>query len=183
MHLRKIVLGAVMAVSASIAAAQESPPIPLTLTTTGAGMLGTTFERSVSGLFVDVFTFTPASVAGGVSVVLTPLDSSVHFFSALLGNEGFSFLPESGATNFSFSSVVDAKTPLSLTVFGFAGNVDTLAEATGRYSGKINVQTVAAVPEPETYALLVCGLAVLGAAVRRRRAGHSCAGLAAATPR
>jgi hypothetical protein len=131
--------------------------------------LGTTFERSVSGLFVDVFSFTPATVAGTVSVTLTPLDSSVQFFAALLADQGFGFLPESGATNFSFAAMVDAAKPLSLTVFGFAGNADTLADAAGRYSGKIDVQTVAAVPEPETYALFLVGLAALSAAVRRRR--------------
>jgi len=97
--------------------------------------LGTTFERSVSGLFVDVFSFTPATVAGTVSVTLTPLDSSVQFFAALLADQGFGFLPESGATNFSFAAMVDAAKPLSLTVFGFAGNADTLADAAGRYSG------------------------------------------------
>jgi hypothetical protein len=131
--------------------------------------LGTTFERSVSGLFVDVFSFTPATVAGTVSVTLTPLDSSVQFFAALLADQGFSFLPESGATNFSFAAMADATKPLSLTVFGFAGNADTLVDAAGRYSGKIDVQTVAAVPEPETYALFLMGLAALGAGVKRRR--------------
>ena len=54
-------------------------------------------------------------------------------------------------------------------MFGFAGNADTLADAAGRYSGKIDVQTVAAVPEPETYALFLVGLAALSAAVKRRR--------------
>jgi len=169
MDPRKFVLGAVLAAAASFAAAQESPPIPLTLTTTGPGMLGTTFERSVSGLFVDVFSFTPATVGGTVSVTLTPLDSSVQFFAALLADQGFSFLPESGATNFSFAAMADATKPLSLTVFGFAGNADTLVDAAGRYSGKIDVQTVAAVPEPETYALFLMGLAALGAGVKRRR--------------
>ncbi|HEV8210994.1 MAG TPA: hypothetical protein VGP77_12760 [Vicinamibacterales bacterium] len=36
---------------------------------------------------------------------------------------------------------------------GFAGSTDTL-EAAGRYSVTISVQTTAAVPEPETFALL-----------------------------
>ena len=130
--------------------------------------LGTTFERSVSGLFVDVFSFTPATVAGTVSVTLTPLDSSVQFFAALLADQGFSFLPESGATNFSFAAMVDAAKPLSLTVFGSPAT-PTRSPMQRAGTPAIDVQTVAAVPEPETYALFLVGLAALSAAVKRRR--------------
>jgi hypothetical protein len=165
MNLRNSVLGAVLAITTSLAAAQEPPPIALTLLPTGAGTLSTTFERSVAGLFVDEFSFTPASVAGPVSVTLTPLEGPVNFFAALLNNEGFSFLPESGATSFSFQTTVDGTAPLSLTVFGYVGDPDTLVDAAGRYGGTITV-----IPEPETYALLLAGLGVVGAMARRRRA-------------
>lgn len=167
MNLKTLVMAGVLVVAASAVSAQEAAPIPLTLTPSGPNTLGTTFERSVTGLFVDVFSFTPARVAGTVSVSLVPLDSSINFFAALLNNEGFSFLPESGASTFSFQSVVDASTALSLTVFGYAGNPLTFTEASGRYSGTIQVQTVAVVPEPETYALLLAGLAAVGAMTKR----------------
>ena len=168
MKFLKMGASALLWAAATVATAQEAPAIPLTLTPTSASTLGVSFERSVSGLFIDVFSFTPASVAGTVSVTLTPLTNSVNFFAALLGDEGFSFYPESGATNFSFQSIVDSTRPLSLTVFGYAGDANVLTDAAGRYSGAIAVTTVAAVPEPETYALLTAGLLVLGAWRRRR---------------
>ena len=166
MNLKQLLVSAALVVATSSACAQDAA-IPLTLVSTGPNLLGTTFQRSVTGLFIDVFSFTPAAVAGTVSVKLMPIDSSINFFVALVNNDSFSFFPESGATNFSFQSVVDASSPLSLTVFGYAGDASTLTDGTGRYSGTIQVQTVAAVPEPETYALLLAGLATLGSMKRR----------------
>ena len=90
------------------------------------------------------------------------VDRSTNFFVALINADSFSFFPASGVTNFSFQSVVDASSPLSLTAFGYAGDASNLTDGTGRYSGTIQMQTVAAVPEPQTYALLLAGLAALG---------------------
>ena len=98
---------------------------------------------------------------------LMPIDRSTNFFVALINADSFSFFPASGVTNFSFQSVVDASSPLSLTVFGYAGDASNLTDGTGRYSGTIQIQTVAAVPEPETSALLLASLAALGAMTRR----------------
>ena len=166
MNLKQLVVSAALVVAASASCAQDAP-IPLTLVTTGPNLIGTTFQRSVSGMFIDMFSFMPADVAGTVSVTLMPLDTSINFFAALINGDSFGFFPESGATNFSFQSVVDARSPLSLTVFGYAGDASNLTDASGRYSGSIQVQTVAAVPEPETYVLLLAGLATLGALKRR----------------
>jgi hypothetical protein len=52
--------------------------------------------------------------------------------------------------------------------------VDTLLSAgamTVRYDSGINLLTVTAVPEPETYAMLLAGLAIVGSLVRRRNRG------------
>ena len=176
MNLKKFLVSTALAVAGSVAFAQDSAPIPLTLVSSGTNLLGTTFQRSVTGLFVDVFSFMPTSVQGTVSVSLVPSGSSINFYAALLNSQGFSFFPENGISTFSFQSAVDSTTPLSLTVFGYSGDPLVIGDASGTYSGTIQVQAVAAVPEPQTYALLVAGLGVLGA-VRKRStsAKRSCA--------
>lgn len=57
---------------------------------------------------------------------------------------------------------------LILTVHGYAGLLgSTGADIAASYSGTINVS---AVPEPETYALMLGGLALIGFVARRRKA-------------
>ena len=173
MRLNQIAVAGALALAASVPLAQEAPPIALVLSPAGGSTLSVTFQRAVTGLFVDTFVFSPASVSGPVSVTLTPLNGPVNFFAALLNDEGFSFLPESGATSFAFQANVGTNVPLSLQVLGFAGNVDTLEAAAGSYRGTISAQAVAVIPEPETYALMLAGLALLIAVrARRTQGGH-----------
>lgn len=166
MNLQALAAAAVLSLASTVSLAQPvEPPVALVLAPSGPGTLGTSFERSVSGLFVDTFTFTPSTFTGSVAVNLTSLSGPVNFFSALLNGERFSFLPESGQTSFAFQANVTAAMPLELTVLGFAGNADTLTAASGAYRGTI----VAVIPEPETYALMLGGLAAIGAMARRGR--------------
>ena len=153
---------------ASTASAQEVAPIALTLTPSGADTSSATFLGSRSGIFVDSFVFTPAALAGNVAVSFAPVSGPVTLFAALLNDEGFGFEPERGATTFSFQANVTADTPLALTILGYAGDAETLTDAAGSYRATITATTVAVIPEPETYALMLGGLALL-AATRRRR--------------
>ncbi len=173
MKFKLLVAAAALALSASASFAQDAP-IPLVLTPSGAGMFTATFQRTVTGLFIDTFSFTPASFSGNVAVSLTPLDGSINFFSALLNGEGFSFFPEDGHVKFEFQSAVNSGMPLELQVFGFAGDAETLTDMTSTYRGTITATAVGAIPEPQTYGLMLAGLALMAAigrsAKRRVRA-------------
>ena len=161
MNFKCLAAASMLALAAS-AGAQEAAPIPLVLAPSGAGMFGATFERSVTGLAVDTFTFTPPAFAGSVAVAFTPLAGPINFFSALLNGQGFSFDPDAGESTFAFRADVTADMPLELQLLVFAGDTDTLTAATGRYGGAITATAVTtAIPEPQTYALLLAGLALL----------------------
>lgn len=165
----KTLLGLAVAAAANLVSAQEATPaIGLVLAPAGAGSFSASFTQPVNGFFLDTFTFTPTSFTGNVAVSLVPSGPAVNFFAALLNDQGFSFFPESGATNFNFSANVGASMPLTLQVFGFAGNAEGNVEVSGlpaSYSGTIT----AAIPEPETYALMLAGLAFVGVWARRKR--------------
>ena len=53
---------------------------------------------------------------------------------------------------------------------GFCGEPGAYDDNDGSYRIKIGVNQVPAIPEPETYALMLAGLALLRVVARRRRA-------------
>ena len=175
MNFKMLAASAALAVAASASFAQDAPPtIPLVLTASAGNVLGTTFQRQVTGFFVDTFEFTPPTFSGMVSVTLASLSGPVSFFAAYLNGQGFSHFPEDGPT-FAFSAKVASDAPLTLLVSGFAGILGEDAApvaAAGTYSGTITAQA-AAIPEPQTYALMLAGLGVVGAMARRRQQGSA----------
>ena len=105
-----------VALAGSICASAGAQQV--TLTPGAPGMLSGSFTQAVNGLFIDTFSFSPASVGGLVSVVLSNVSGPVSFFTASLNDQNFSFFPESGATNFAFNATFASVVPLTLTVFG-----------------------------------------------------------------
>ena len=166
MTLKRLFIGAVLACSAG--AALADPP-PVTLTPSGSGMLSGAFTQLADGLIIDTFTFLPTTFAGMVSVTLSSLSGPVSFFTASLNDNNFSFFPESDGPDFSFAASVTADVPLTLTVFGAVLDDDGNPNGSGSYHGAINAASVAAVPEPETYVLMLAGIAAVGWNSRRKR--------------
>ncbi|MEO8930617.1 MAG: FxDxF family PEP-CTERM protein [Caldimonas sp.] len=167
MNLKCLLVAATLACSAGTVLAD---PPPVTLTPAGAGMFSGAFTQSADGLFIDTFTFLPTTFAGLVSVTLSSLSGPVSFFTASINDQNFSFLPESDGPDFSFAATVTNDVPLTLTVFGAVLGDDGNPAGMGSYHGTINAATVAAVPEPETYALMLAGIAAIGWGSRRKRA-------------
>jgi len=169
MNFNKSLIGLALAATASWASAQaETPAIGVVLAPAGAGTFSTSFTQPVNGFFLDTFTFTPATFSGNVAVSLVPSGPQVNFFAALLNDQGFSFFAESGATNFDFMATVNSSSPLRLQVFGFSGDEEGNVEVTGM-AGSYRATITAAIPEPETYALMLAGLAFVGFWARRKR--------------
>lgn len=105
----------------------------------------------------DVITFLGA-VAGVYNVVLQGSASFVNALTGTLNGQPLSIT--------SVGNVFTLFTTISTTSPDFALTLNGGALANSQYSGNI---TVSAIPEPETYALLLGGLGLMGFVARRRR--------------
>lgn len=133
-----------------------------------------------SGLFVDsiVFRLPPAlgSVTGNGAVSFTSVSGPVELVLATVASANGDLIAATDSfANIAIPSMLsfmNGMLPITLTVLGFAG--DAFADPsplTTIYRGSITVDVpVAAIPEPETYALMLAGLAGLGCVARRRKA-------------
>lgn len=171
MSLKHLAVATALAVAASGALADDQA---IDLTQTSLGVFAGSFSDThlVSGLFVDTFTFdlpsafgsllgsgdlTFASLSGPLSLVVATLDAANGFSVATPPDPASIAIPSS-------LLFADATAPLVLTVLGTAG--DPFADPVpvmGNYNGTITFNTsVAAVPEPETYELMLAGLICVG---------------------
>ena len=117
-----------------------------------------------AGTFTDVFTFTPSPTApvwasGGVINFSLFGFGDLGSITASLNNNPFTAsATEPGV--FTLDPVYLGPGPLTLTISGI------VTAAGGSYGGNLNVL---AVPEPETYAMMLGGLGLLGFLARRRK--------------
>lgn len=176
MPLKSLALAGALAVAALPCLAVDQNVV---LSPSGTGSFSAAFDAThlQSGLFVDSFVFslpsgsagllgnvalTFAALSGDISLVVATLDAANGAYTASPPDPASIAIP-------STLSLMNATAPLTLTVLGFAG--DPFADATpltASYSGRIAFTAVAAIAEPETYALMLAGLAGVGWAARRR---------------
>ena len=158
-------------------------------TTTNLGNVNsatpTSFSGSVlsAGPFNDIFSFVlPSNSGSGYDIHNLPISipgtgnfntllSSVSLFSnadGILFNSDDTFLQSfavPGGSGASFTWGPSIAGNMYLSVSGVANG-----SLGGVYNGAISVS---AVPEPETYAMLLAGLAIVGAIARRKTVEHS----------
>lgn len=130
-----------------------------------SGTIGVTHIES--GDFTDTFTFTP-SLIGDVSASLITIgfepSQNIDFTSVFLNGNALSLSP-TGVLEFAYTGTpLFLNGPIQLVVNGMAGPLDGAVSAS--YAGTLNVS---AIPEPETYLMMLGGLGVVGFLARRRK--------------
>lgn len=121
-----------------------------------------------AGAFSDVFTFTlpVATTLTGIVTSVVNGGQDVDFTSLVLtgpsGPLSFSLINTDPFEIWTITTAVLAPGGYTLTVGG------TNSAAIGTYSGNL---AVAAIPEPETYAMMLAGLGIVGFLTMRRRVG------------
>ena len=167
--LAAIVFAAASANAATFALGAPTPGSPLSFNNSA--------NPAAPGGFSDSFTFTlPANGGSGYSVINFPLSFgaftfSTSFTSLTLSSSGADMMPFTtddtvlstvaslGTGTLGMTFGPSAIGPMYLTVGGIA------LGSGGLYNGSISVS---AVPEPESYAVLLAGLGVMGAIAMRR---------------
>lgn len=145
--------------------------------TTNLGELASLGEAGYSSLvgysrgsFSQVLSFDIASDSGSFSALASKTTFSqlnlINGFSATLnGSNGFSTLLSysTGTAGATYIQVLSYENSLA------AGHYDLTLSGTASRAGSFVVSLAAPVPEPETYGLLLSGLALLGGVAHRRK--------------
>lgn len=134
----------------------------------GDGTLSAHFgvTHTESGAFVDTFNFAPSAGSWFVDSSLVTVGfqpaSNIDFYYAEINGHAMSLTPN-GTFEYGWLVNEPIMGPLVLTVYGDVEEVTGGASAS--YAGTINIS---AVPEPETYGMLLGGLGVLAWLSRRK---------------
>jgi len=158
--MKKLALVVALTVAGSTAAWAAGGPL------TFAGNTAS-FSSSVSGTFTDVWTFTVlapgASAASSITNISFDGAGGIGSFAAVLAAVPLAstVLPSPPVLVNVLSGFTGVLTPgpYSLVVSGIAG-------AGASYGGNV---VLTPIPEPETYALMLAGLAIVGGIAMRRR--------------
>nr|WP_316642339.1 FxDxF family PEP-CTERM protein [uncultured Roseateles sp.] len=158
MFIKKLALAAAIVATSGTAFANDVVAAP-----SFTGLTATFAALHSAGAFMDMFTFTmPGITAANVSITTIGAGvADIDFTSATLNGIPVALTTDAGGyVELLYTPSDYALTgPLTLIVKGTSG-------ANASYSGTLNVT---AVPEPETVALMLAGLGVMGFVARRRR--------------
>jgi len=176
-RIKSLVAASALAVSAlasGVAGAADVSQASTALTVgNGASYFGHTFDTAVIGdTFADKFTFSSAgnvTLGSIVSAFTSPLQSDAIEITnfQIFNSAGFSL--DGSQFSAGVADVWTAATAGKLIADNYYVLVTgkLLSTAATAYSGSVTL-TAAAVPEPETFAMLAAGLGLIGFAGRRR---------------
>lgn len=171
MNLKKIALVAALTVAATASFAENinlNLPVVPNAAIPGAfsGAFGVTHIEA--GAFTDVLTFAGGIDGSFASALITTgflANSNIDLSGVWVNGMPYTLSP-TGALEWATIGPVDLHQPFVITVMGMAA--PTLAPGSAisaSYAGTVNITPV---PEPESYALMLAGLAALGFIVKRR---------------
>lgn len=166
-NLRHLAAAAALAAASSSALAVEAFPTPISLGTLGTSAAAVFAQAfSFNGAPTYSFSFTLDSSTGfsdlaGALRFADPVDLTISLagasFSGSTTVAGSPYIPNA----FSFSSLADGNYVISFTGLS--------TSSASSFGGGFVQASVAAVPEPESMAMVLAGLGVAGTLLRRRK--------------